>query len=168
MFEKSTQKLQMMNALQDLKKNLADLGPVPAGAAIYDYVSKFYLAIVKFITKYDYDNVALKRNMENFNELKKILRELDKASGPIVVGNPSATLIDISGVHPEKCARIFDIQELMEIKDSKLQKQIQENLTAKINENRNRIIKNINSVLTKDNVPNGILFRIFGEKRPVH
>lgn len=171
MFENSMRRVQMLNALMDLKKELEQLGPVPTGRAIYDYVPKYYLKTSTFIKKYGFaqtiDKIDFKKNNESFEELKNIFKEADDVAPVIVIGSPNLTLINIKGVYfdRKKWADTFDLQELMEIKDPEVQKQIQNNLTQKIKENKNQIFKHIDLILNNNKKPDGLLFRTFGKAK---
>ncbi len=169
MFEKSIRRVQMLNALASWKKDLEKLGPVPADWAIYDYVPKYYLKIATFISKYGFsktiDKIDFKNNNESFEELKKIFKEMDNVAPVIVIGRPNLSLINIKGVHFDrnKWAESFDLQELMEITDPKLQKQIQNNLTEKIKKEKSQIMEHINLILNNNKTQNGLLFRTLGK-----
>ena len=58
MFKKAINKVETMNQLEQMQKELSKLGPVPNGKEIYDYAVKFFNVIAKF-----QDNFALNIDM---------------------------------------------------------------------------------------------------------
>lgn len=69
--KKATDKLALMNSLEDLKKDLQKLGPIPSGKEIYNYGVKFFNIIASFQDNNAIDIEMFKDSTEDAETLAK-------------------------------------------------------------------------------------------------
>lgn len=166
-FEKSTQKVQLLNDFAELRKSLDALGPIPNGIEIYDYAVRFFNIIVKFQDKPG--DFSVLKNAKNAKSLSVFTDHLMNAGRDPYgwvraekgkeVTLDNLYLGDIAGIWTGKASKF------KASKDKEVQEKIQGQLRNFIKSHREPMMALCNEILHDTKKPNNILFRIFGSKQ---
>lgn len=160
MFKKAINKVETMNQLEQMQKELSKLGPVPNGKEIYDYAVKFFNIIVKF-----QDNFAL--NVDMFPKTVKsadTLRLHITNAGRNEYGWVRAKRGEPVTLHNLYLGNVYGIwtgtaASFKESSDKDTQQIIQNQIKSFINSHREPMINLISEVLQKNNKPDNILVK---------
>ena len=160
MFKKAINKVETMNQLEQMQKELSKLGPVPSGKEIYDYAVKFFNVIVKF-----QDNFAL--NIDMFPKTVKSAETLRMHiinAGRDEYGWVRAKRGEPVTLHNLYLGYVYGIwtgtaASFKESSDKDTQQIIQNQIKSFINSHREPMINLISEVLQKNNKPDNILVK---------
>lgn len=166
-FEKSTKKLQTMTALEEMRKSMQKLGPIPNDMRIYDYAVHFFNIIVMFQDQYSVSDLAGKQPTEEIKRLGVHISNAGRCSDgwvrakkgqPVTLDN--LYLGNVAGLWTAPAAKFK-----AESDDKYVQNNIQAQLRGFISGHREPMIDLINKVLKNTKSPNeNIFFRLFGKK----
>lgn len=164
-FEDSKKKVELMDALQDLRSSLKALGSIPNDMRIYDYAIHFFNIIATFNDKYSVSKNTFKRESEKATLLAKHLGNAGRCSYGWVrskkgeeVTLDNLYLGNVYGIWT-KPARVFKDMP----NDKYVQHAIQGQLYGFIESHRKPMIDLIDNILNNEEKPNGLMFRIFGK-----
>lgn len=160
MFKKAINKVETMNQLEQMQKELSKLGPVPNGKEIYDYAVKFFNIIAKF-----QDNFAL--NIDMFPKTVKSAETLRMHiinAGRDEYGWVRAKRGEPVTLHNLYLGNVYGIwtgtaASFKESSDKDTQQIIQNQIKSFINSHREPMINLISEVLQKNNKPDNILVK---------
>ena len=74
MFEKAKTKVEILQELRKMQKELNDLGPIPRGKEVYDYAVKFFNIIVSFQDKFALNKDMFPKTIKSADILAKHIR----------------------------------------------------------------------------------------------
>lgn len=160
MFKKAINKVETMNQLEQMQKELSKLGPVPNGKEVYDYAVKFFNIIVKF-----QDNFAL--NIDMFPKTVKsaeTLRLHITNAGRNEYGWVRAKRGEPVTLHNLYLGNVFGIWTntaafFKESSEKDVQQIIQNQIKSFVNSHREPMINLISEVLQKNNKPDNFLVK---------
>ncbi len=164
MFEKSTQKLQTMMALAELRKNLEKLGPMPTGTDAYDYAVKFFNLVAAFNDKYSITEDMFKGSKKSAEILRKHLKNCGRDKYGMVRA-PKGEIVTLDNLYLGNVDGLNTLPayKFKDSKDKEVQEIIQNQLHLFINSHRVPMIDLINSVLDGNKKPNTMLLKLFGK-----
>lgn len=158
--EKGTKKLETMDALQKLKKDLQALGPIPSGDSVYDYGVRFFNIIASFQDKYAVETEMFKDTSDETRTLATHIHNAGRQEygwvraergQPVTLHN--LYLGNIYGLFTKTAAYWREQNE----KD--IQLIIRGQLTNFIKSHREPMIELITKVLKDNKKPNGLLVK---------
>lgn len=167
-FEKSTKKIQTMSALEDMRKSLQSLGPIPNDIGIYDYAVHFFNIVAMFQDKYSLQDLSGKNPVAGMDDLAAHMANAGrdkygwvraKKGEPVTLNN--LYLGNFAGIWTAPAAEFKEKAD-----DKYIQDNIQRQLRVFIKSHREPMIELSGKVLKNVKNPNGsILFRMFGNKK---
>ena len=158
--EKGTKKLETMDALQKLKKDLQALGPIPSGKEVYNYGVKFFNIIASF-----QDNYAVEAEMfKDTNEETRILVKHINNAGRDLYGIVRAKRGEPVTLHNLYLGNIYGLVTYpaafwQDQPEKDIQQIIQGQLSGFIKSHREPMIELITKVLKDNKKPNGLLVK---------
>lgn len=158
--EKGTKKLETMDALQKLKKDLQALGPTPKGLAVYDYGVKFFNTIASFQDKYAVETEMFK----DTNEETRILVKHIHNAGRDLYGIVRAERGEPVTLHNLYLGNTYGLVTApaafwKEKSEKDVQMIIQGQLSGFIESHREPMIELITKILKDNKKPNGLLVK---------
>lgn len=160
MFKKAVNKVETMNQLEQMRKDLSKLGPVPNGKEIYDYAVAFFNIIVKFQDKFALNADMFPKTVKSTETLKLHITNAGrneygwvraKRGEPVTLHN--LYLGNVSGIWTGTAA------SFKETSDKDTQQIIQNQIRSFVNSHREPMINLISEVLRKNNKPDNILVK---------
>ena len=166
-FEKSTKKLQTLNALADMQQSLRTLGGIPNDMRIYDYAVHFFNIIAQFQDK-GY-NLSVLNNDKNRDSISALAKHIDSAGRDRYgwVRAPKGEPVTLDNLYLGNIAGIwtFTAAKFKGMPDDKyVQDNIQAQLRKFIKSHREPMMEMIDKITHSTKKPNNIFFRIFGAK----